>query len=97
MNKDLIDRDVLFEKVTQLYRYSKGEVRIAYRDLLDFILDMESESVDSCDSDDEEDYNEEGQILPQFPIMADPDDTEWLTDSGFMKGLHTLYSESLDK
>ena len=96
MNKDLIDRDVLFEKVTQLYRCSKGEVRIAYRDLLDFILDMESESVDSCDSD-EEDYSEEGQILPQFPIMADPDDTEWLTDSGFMKGLHTLYSESSDK
>lgn len=97
MNKDLIDRDVLFEKVTQLYRYSKGEVRIAYRDLLDFILDMESESVDSCDSDDEGDYSDEGQILPQFPIMADPGDTEWLTDSGFMKGLHTLYSEGQDK
>lgn len=96
MGKDLVDRDVLFEKVTQLYRCSKGEVRIAYRDLLDFILDMESESVDSCDSD-EEDYSEEGPILPQFPIMADPDDTEWLTDSGFMKGLHTLYSEGLDK
>lgn len=97
MGKDLVDRDVLFEKVTQLYRYSKGEVRIAYRDLLDFILDMESEGVDSCDSDDEEDYSEEGQILPQFPIMADPGDTEWLTDSGFMKGLHTLYSGGLDK
>lgn len=97
MNKDLIDRDVLFEKVTQLYRCSKGEVRIAYRDLLDFILDMESESVDSCDSDDEEAYNGEGQILPQFPIMANPDDTEWLTDRGFMRGMEYLDNENLNK
>lgn len=97
MDKDLVDRDVLFEKVTQLYRCSKGEVRTAYRDLLDFILDMESESVDSCDSDDGEDYSEERQILPQFPIMANPDDTEWLTDSGFMKGREYLDNENLNK
>ena len=45
MNKDLIDRDVLFEKVTKMYRYAKGEKRVAYRDVLDVILDVESEGV----------------------------------------------------
>ena len=97
MNKDLIDRDALFEKVTKMYRYAKGIERTAYRDVLDVILDMESESVDSCDSDDEEDYSEDGQILSQFPITADPDDTEWLTDRGFMKGMEYLDNENLNK
>ena len=37
---DLIDRNTLFEKVTELYRCSTGDVHVAYRNLLDFILDM---------------------------------------------------------
>lgn len=36
---DLIDRNSLFEKVTNLYRYSTGDVHVAYRNLLDIILD----------------------------------------------------------
>ena len=37
---DLIERNKIFEKVTELYRYSKGDMHIAYRELLDYILDM---------------------------------------------------------
>lgn len=36
---DLIDRNTLFEKVTNLYRYSTGDAHVAYRNLLDIILD----------------------------------------------------------
>ena len=52
MNKDLIDRDALFEKVTNMYRYAKGEERIAYRNVLDVILNVESESVEEITQDD---------------------------------------------
>lgn len=36
---DLIDRDTLFEKVTYLYRCSTGDAHLAYRNVLDLILD----------------------------------------------------------
>ena len=36
---NLIDRNTLFEKVTNLYRYSTGDAHVAYRNLLDIILD----------------------------------------------------------
>lgn len=36
---DLIDRNTLFEKVTNLYRYSTGDAHVTYRNLLDIILD----------------------------------------------------------
>ena len=42
---DLIERNKIFEKVTELYRYSKGDMHIAYRELLDFILDMSAADV----------------------------------------------------
>lgn len=42
---DLIERNKIFEKVTELYRYSKGDMHIAYRELLDYILDMPTADV----------------------------------------------------
>ena len=42
---DLIERNKIFEKVTELYRYSKGDMHIAYRELLDYILDMPATDV----------------------------------------------------
>ncbi|WP_303834678.1 hypothetical protein [Ruminococcus flavefaciens] len=42
---DLIERNKIFEKVTELYRYSKGDMHIAYRELLDCILDMPAADV----------------------------------------------------
>ena len=42
---DLIERNIIFEKVTELYRYSKGDMHIAYRELLDYILDMPAADV----------------------------------------------------
>ena len=46
---DLIDRDKIFEKVTELYRYSRGDVHIAYRELLTYILDMPTVDVKSME------------------------------------------------
>ena len=42
---DLIERNKIFEKITELYRYSKGDMHIAYRELLDYILDMPTADV----------------------------------------------------
>lgn len=42
---DLIERNKICEKVTDLYRYSKGDMHIAYRELLDYILDMPAADV----------------------------------------------------
>ena len=42
---DLIERNKIFEKVTELYRYSNGDMHIAYRKLLDYILDMPAADV----------------------------------------------------
>lgn len=42
MDKDLIDRDEVFSKLINLYRYAKGEARIAYRNAIDLVLDMPS-------------------------------------------------------
>ena len=54
MNKhDLIDRNTLFEKVTNLYRCSTGDVHVAYRNLLDFILDIPAVDVWSTDETEE--------------------------------------------
>lgn len=54
MNRhDLIDRNTLFEKVTELYRYSTGDVHVAYRNLLDFILDMPTADVQSINETEE--------------------------------------------
>ena len=46
---DLIERNKIFEKVTELYRYSKGDMHIAYRELLDYILDMPVADVQPVD------------------------------------------------
>ncbi len=46
---DLIERNKIFEKVTELYRYSKGDMHIAYRELLDYILDMPTADVQPSD------------------------------------------------
>lgn len=46
---DLIERNKIFEKVTDLYRYSNGDMHIAYRELLDYILDMPSAEVQPVD------------------------------------------------
>ena len=46
---DLIERNKIFEKVTKLYRYSKGDMHIAYRELLDYILDMPAADVQLVD------------------------------------------------
>lgn len=46
---DLIERNKIFEKVTELYRYSKGDMHIAYRELLDYILDMPTADVQPVD------------------------------------------------
>ena len=48
---DLIERNKIFEKVTELYRYSKGDMHIAYRELLDYILDMPAADVQPIDKD----------------------------------------------
>lgn len=54
MNKhDLIDRNTLFEKVTNLYRYSTGDAHVAYRNLLDIILDIPAVDVQSIDETEE--------------------------------------------